>query len=536
MKLDLAHATAVLEAGIEGSMFQGAMPEGSGNRITSAGELVELALQARVVADEIGRDNVPAWPALERVLTAAGLDVNAPTTPPLAVEPDDQPLVPPVDAAPTSGLPAVGERWLDAEGNAWDVVEYDGGPQMQARLVSTGETAVVPAGLLVGRSPPEAAALVAPAGHERRFCAGNDTVYELESIDGETVFVLDPTGARMSIAMEHWGTWPVQERVPSPPPAPPEPEPPAAEVAQADEPQVDPEPSLDAPERRLRFVVGEHRLSAVDGNAYVLKEVHPSGTVTITDIYGGQETEGPSAAWMGWEVLDSTGVQASQAQPQTDPDAAVADPPDESPASEVAEPEPEPKAKRSRAKSRSKIEQEVPAEPARHDDQQVVVPEDEDEGDDEYAAVLARVRDTYSPAAMPAPMDLEHPPSGMPDDLTMVDDVEARRLHSQFNALASRARYLYGLEAAKSRSCERLYKHHLKHAMRASRAELGKDWSVTEVQQHAEDNEIVANWMRRRDAHGDVAEAYKTFLATYSEHVTVLSRDWSMRAKELAGS
>lgn len=533
MKLDLAHATAVLEAGIEGSMFQGAMPEGSGNRITSAGELVELALQARVVADEIGRDNVPAWPALERVLTAAGLDVNAPTAPPLAVEPDDEPSAPPVDAAPTSGLPAVGERWLDAEGNAWDVVEFDGGPQMQARLVSTGETAVVPAGLLVERSPPEVAPVV-PAGPERRFCAGNDTVYELESIDGETVFVLDPTGARMSIAMEHWGTWPVQERVPSPPPAPPEPEPPVAEVAQqADEPQAEPESSLDAPERRLRFVVGEHRLSAVDGNAYVLKEVHPSGTVTITDIYGGQETEGPSAAWMGWEVLDSTGTQEVQAS-QTEPDEVAVDLPDETPVKEIPLTEAKPKRSRSRSKAASEPEPEVAD--ARHADQQVVVPEDEDEGDDEYAGILAKVRDTYSPTAMPAPMDLEHPPTGIPDDLTMVDDVEARRLHSQFNALASRARYLYGLEAAKSRSCERLYKHHLKHAMRASRAELGKDWSVTEVQQHAEDNEIVANWMRRRDAHGDVAEAYKTFLATYSEHVTVLSRDWSMRAKELAGS
>lgn len=531
MKLDLAHATAVLEAGIEGSMFQGEMPDGSGNRITSAGELVELALQARVVADEIGRDNVPAWPALERVLTAAGIDVDAPAAPPLAVDPDDQPPEPPAADPPASSPYVVGERWLDAEGGAWDVVEHDGGPQMQARLVATGETAVVPVGLLVERAPPADAVPAAPAGPEQRFCVGNDTVYELESIDGETVFVLDPTGARMSIAMEHWSAWPVQAQVPSPqPPAPSEPEPPV------DEPQAEPEPSLDKPDRRLQFVVGEHRLSAVDGNAYVLKEVHANGTVTITDIHGGQETPGPSAVWMGWEVLDSTGVQEAPA-PQTKSDEVVADPPDETPIDEASELKP--KAKRSRSRSRTTSEPESESEVAageRHADQQVVVPEDEDEGDDEYAAVLARVRDTYQPTAMPAPMDLERPPSGMPDDLTMVDDVEARRLHSQFNALASRARYLYGLEAAKARSCERLYKHHLKGAMREQRSQLGKDASVTEVQQYAEDHEIVANWMRRRDAHGDVAEAYKTFLAIYSENVTVLSRDWTLRAREVQGS
>lgn len=137
---------------------------------------------------------------------------------------------------------------------------------------------------------------------------------------------------------------------------------------------------------------------------------------------------------------------------------------------------------------------------------------------------------------MPVPMDLETPPAAMPDDLTGIPDVQARAFHAQFNALASRARYLQGLEAAKARACERILKQHMKLAMREARGELGKDASVTEVSQLAEDNEIVATWIRRRELHADRADAYKTFREMYTEDVTVLSRDWTMRDREEKGS
>jgi hypothetical protein len=165
-----------------------------------------------------------------------------------------------------------------------------------------------------------------------------------------------------------------------------------------------------------------------------------------------------------------------------------------------------------------------------------VVPEDDDEGDDEYANVLAKVNESYQPRAMPAPMDLEREPTPMPEDLTGIGDIEARRLHSQFNALASRARYLHGLEAAKARACERIYKHHLKNAMRDARQTLGKDASVTEVQQLADDHDLVSPWLARKTKHTEAAEAYKTFLSIYTEDVSVLSRDWTMRDNEKAGS
>jgi hypothetical protein len=137
---------------------------------------------------------------------------------------------------------------------------------------------------------------------------------------------------------------------------------------------------------------------------------------------------------------------------------------------------------------------------------------------------------------MPVPMDLERPPDGMPDDLTMIGDVDQRRLHSQFNALASRARYLRGLEDAKARACKRLRSSYMKAAMRQARTELGAAATVTEVTQLAEEDEVVKKWTDRMAVHADRAEAYKTFFDIYSEHVTVLSRDWTMRDAEMRGS
>jgi hypothetical protein len=134
---------------------------------------------------------------------------------------------------------------------------------------------------------------------------------------------------------------------------------------------------------------------------------------------------------------------------------------------------------------------------------------------------------------MPVPMDLERPPEGMPEDLTAVGDVEQRRLHSQFNALGARARYLRGFEDAMARGCKRLRQSYMKTAMKQARGQLGAQASVTEVTQLAEEDEVVKKWTERMvRPSADRADAYKTFFDMYSENVTVLSRDWTMRDQE----
>lgn len=165
-----------------------------------------------------------------------------------------------------------------------------------------------------------------------------------------------------------------------------------------------------------------------------------------------------------------------------------------------------------------------------------VVPVYNTEDDPQYTNLVEQVEHDYGPVAMPVPMDLERPPEGMPEDLTMVGDIEQRRLHSQFNALAARSRYLRGFEDALARACKRLRQSYMKTAMKDARVELGKDASVTEVTQRAEDDESVSTWTERMVRHQERADAYKTFFDIYAEHVVVLSRDWTMRDQEQRGS
>ncbi len=159
-----------------------------------------------------------------------------------------------------------------------------------------------------------------------------------------------------------------------------------------------------------------------------------------------------------------------------------------------------------------------------------------DEGDKEYAALLDETEALYTPRGMPVPVDLQDPPSGIPENLSLVDGVQLRALHSQYNALAARAKYLHDLEDARARGCDLIRKMHFKPAMRSARAELGASATVTEVVQLAEDNnEAVATWAARKQSHSETASAYKTFFDIYSEHVAVLSRDGTLRETQARG-
>lgn len=72
--------------------------------------------------------------------------------------------------------------------------------------------------------------------------------------------------------------------------------------------------------------------------------------------------------------------------------------------------------------------------------------------------------------------------------------------------------------------------------MRLARKELGKDATVTEVKDLAEGNEMVSKWAERESHHSDRADAYKTFFDIYTEHVAVLSRDYTMSEREQQGA
>lgn len=164
-----------------------------------------------------------------------------------------------------------------------------------------------------------------------------------------------------------------------------------------------------------------------------------------------------------------------------------------------------------------------------------VVLDDDDEGDREYADLLDQVKRDYERANLPLPVDVQQLPQ-MVEDLTALPDVQQRKLHSEFNACASRARYLMGLERGKALNCKRVAKKYMKPARREARSQLGEKATLTEVDQLAEENEKVQPWLRRQERHEDRRDALKDLFDIYSENVTVLSRDWTMRGKEEAGS
>ena len=160
----------------------------------------------------------------------------------------------------------------------------------------------------------------------------------------------------------------------------------------------------------------------------------------------------------------------------------------------------------------------------------------DDEGDEAYAKVLAKVEADFAPEHLPAPQDLENPPQlGSVEDPTQ-DEALNRVLHMQYNALFARARYLYGVEHAKARDCDRVAKRYLRAGMREARQQLGKDATVTEVREQAEESDLYATWAARRDRHADRADAYKTFAEIYAENVKTLSRDLTFAGAEERGS
>lgn len=161
--------------------------------------------------------------------------------------------------------------------------------------------------------------------------------------------------------------------------------------------------------------------------------------------------------------------------------------------------------------------------------------DEDDEGDEQYGNLIAKARQNFERPGLPLPLDVQNPPQ-MPEDLTAVVDEHQRRLHSQFNACAARAHVLLALERQMKIDCKRLASKAMKPAMRAAREKLGHNATVTEVTMEAEEDQQVSRWSVRMQRHDDREVSYKTLFDIYTENVSVLSRDWTMRGKEEAGS
>lgn len=532
--MDPTTAAAVINAAMAGKMFpEGAMPETDKAKVEEAAKLVNLAGQAKVVADTVGHGNVPQWPVARAVLVASGMPVDqvdgvAPTADSAQAATAPSPELVAAAGPGTAYNPAPGSvaaGWPQNENGA-HVPPAGSDAAAQAQQAPVPATATpVDAGIMHAQARPSRNEL----WYTHMPCDGQPHYQWMVPHDGMPLpkvgsTVECPNCALQDVPIATSGYVPGEEpqqqaSTPSPPSG-------MQQVADATGVAIEGSSFTDPAGTNFRAEPGGDGPTQVPPAA----AADPSAGVQIKsgrwldansnewDIIrheGGPELEARSVSTGETTVLPAgLLLQPSQSQPATQ---------EQTPSPESAPSSPSPEPAGQDAGDRAQA-------------QQLTVPIDDDEGDEKYGDLLETVTANYTPGVMPVPMELERPPVPMPEDLTQVSDIQARALHSQFNALASRARYLHGLEAAKARACDRVYKFNLKGAMREARQELGKDASVTEVQQLAEDSPLVEPWIVRRDRHADRAEAYKTFLSFYTEDVVVLSRDWTMRAKEEQGS
>jgi hypothetical protein len=162
------------------------------------------------------------------------------------------------------------------------------------------------------------------------------------------------------------------------------------------------------------------------------------------------------------------------------------------------------------------------------------IPQQDAEDDEDYQKILEETEARYFPEGFPVPHQLEKPPAFIAiEDLVDVEDLPARTLHSQFNALAARAKLLYSVENARARDCARARKLSLRGPMREAREKLGSSSTLTERESWAEEHHPeVVTWSERVHKHSEEAKALEIYFDMYTENVSVLSRDWTMRDKE----
>jgi len=570
---DVNRATAIIERAIAANMFE-TMPASDADKIVEAEKLVELARQVEVVrnawvaqgGEEVAAERVPHWPVAEEILLEANVFVGSdraatngssvasaderpieyqgdshdlPSAPPSSGEEREPPE--PASSAPTPGAPptqpggdahagatttdplaeakspqsvgstgalkpAKGEPWEDAQGVEWEVLAYTGGPSVEVRKVSTGEQTVVPLGMLKRRigHVQETAAAALQGDHEQEstnvidsFTGSHEFLsnfshspIEIDGIAYQTVEhafqahkTLDPDDRR-AVAAQSTPGW-------------------AKKAGRALDLRSDwEEVKVDVMRSclELKFAPGGDLARRLDETGDVqLVEGNTWG-----DTYWGV-CGGVGENVLGQLLMERREKNREQREPPPEPEV-VTTPDPGRPDEPVDAPEPE----------------------------QPSVPEHDDEGDDEYQRILADTEERYTPVGMPIPRDLADPPDVKPENFDEVDDRTARALHSRYNALAARAKYLHNVEDARARGCSMVRKIAMRGARREARRELGKDATVTELDGWAEDNnEFVRTWGDRARKHEEQASAWKTFFDIYTQHVVVLSRDWSMRDKQL---
>jgi hypothetical protein len=514
---DLKRAIAVINTAMKHNMFPlGVMPESDAAKIVEAEKLVTLCQQTAEMVKIIGESKVPTWPAVRDVLFEAEVLVgsngdggeqpspstqqasppsppspqssaptaSAPTTSaPVITTPSSSPSPAPSPSSPSapsvSGPPSpsqyqVGVTYASENAGEWEVLAPAEGGQIEARSVATGQSTKIPAvGFLKEQVGGVTAGQVAGAMPTVEQMDPYPVTTQPPAVVEHIELRVNPALNSMTYLHPGCSTWTMT-------------------------PLGSPLPDLNT---RVKCAGCEmpFPLTVIEANGYE-----------------SQTKEEPSAA---------SSPSPAPSQPQSPPSSSSV------PSSPVTTPAASPSA--------PSVTSQLSASTSTPGTSSTIsgtgAPVDDAEGDDQYAALLDGVDALFTPQHFPVPHDLESPPELMPEDLTL-GEVENRRLHSQYNALSARARYLWAIDHLKAKQCGRMAKSYMKPAMRLARKELGKDATVAEVKLLAEEDEYVIKWATRQEMHADRAEAYQEFFQIYAENVKTLSRDLTYAGAEQEGS
>lgn len=132
---------------------------------------------------------------------------------------------------------------------------------------------------------------------------------------------------------------------------------------------------------------------------------------------------------------------------------------------------------------------------------------------------------------LPIPTKVDHEAPDFPYDITIIDTVALRRLHSQFAALLARSNYLVAAEEAVEYTARQHADFEFAKAVRAAASTgEGKLKSTIEAEAAAEPD-VIALREKQMEAYGNV-KILKALRDTYQSNCERISREFTMRTEE----
>lgn len=143
--------------------------------------------------------------------------------------------------------------------------------------------------------------------------------------------------------------------------------------------------------------------------------------------------------------------------------------------------------------------------------------------------------DTYN--NLPIPSDYGDTPPEFPRDISVLSDRQLRTLHAEFAAMLARANWLLAIEETDELTARQMADLKFALAIRTASDELdqvtSKPKTVSRLEAEAAGDEEVREWRAKQNGHYVQVKLLKALRDNYQMICERISREWTMREKEL---